>query len=246
MITGRSAMKALLSPAYAKLSTSKTSLHPKVTSDDEASLLLHPLISSGFFLRVERGGSITTPGPGGATAKVLAITPTQLFIPDDYYAWFYDADQTKMMLLAVGMVVVVLAAVMFPLWPAPLRIGVWYLSIAVLGLLGLLMAIAVFRLIFYVITIVVAKPGIWIFPELFADVGFVSCSLLLSAIAPLLTCVDVTSLNRSYHCMHGTFQSKRNRGNQNLEEQRNPKRINYRNRGLPLQIRQEMKAVRLR
>ena len=30
------------------------------------------------------------------------------------------------------------------------------------------------RLTYYVITVVVASPGIWIFPKLFADVGFVS------------------------------------------------------------------------
>jgi len=29
------------------------------------------------------------------------------------------------------------------------------------------------RLIFYIITVVVTPPGIWIFPQLFADVGFV-------------------------------------------------------------------------
>lgn len=85
-----------------------------------------------------------------------------------------DANQTKLYLSAIGMVAVVLAAVMFPLWPSPLRVGVWYLSIGLLGLIGLFFAIAIVRLIFWVGTLVFAKPGIWIFPNLFADVGFVS------------------------------------------------------------------------
>jgi len=72
------------------------------------------------------------------------------------------------------MVALMLAGVMFPLWPPIMRLGVWYLSIGMLGLIGLFFAIAVVRLIFYVITIIVASPGIWIFPKLFADVGFVS------------------------------------------------------------------------
>lgn len=72
------------------------------------------------------------------------------------------------------MVAVILAGVMFPLWPAFMHVGVWYLSMGVLGFIGLFFAIAVVRLIFYIITIVVASPGIWIFPKLFADVGFVS------------------------------------------------------------------------
>jgi hypothetical protein len=67
-----------------------------------------------------------------------------------------------------------LAGVMFPLWPSTMRLGVWYLSIACLGLVGLFFAIAIVRLIFYIVSVLVASPGIWIFPKLFADVGFVS------------------------------------------------------------------------
>jgi translocation protein SEC62 len=72
------------------------------------------------------------------------------------------------------MVALMLAAVMFPLWPPAMRLGVWYLSIAMLGLLGAFFGLAIIRLIFYIITVVIASPGIWIFPQLFADVGVVS------------------------------------------------------------------------
>jgi len=61
------------------------------------------------------------------------------------------------------MVAVMLGGVMFPLWPSKLRLGVWYISIAMLGLVGLFFALAIFRLIFYVITVVVASLGIWVF-----------------------------------------------------------------------------------
>jgi translocation protein SEC62 len=72
------------------------------------------------------------------------------------------------------MVALMLAAVMFPLWPPIMRLGVWYLSVAMLGLIGAFFGLAIVRLIFYIITVVVASPGIWIFPQLFADVGIVS------------------------------------------------------------------------
>jgi translocation protein SEC62 len=72
------------------------------------------------------------------------------------------------------MVALMLGAVMFPLWPPAMRLGVWYLSIAMLGLLGAFFGLAIIRLIFYIITVVIASPGIWIFPQLFADVGVVS------------------------------------------------------------------------
>lgn len=98
----------------------------------------------------------------------------QTFVPTDYYAWFYEGSQWTTYLGGVAMVAIMLAGVMFPLWPPIMRLGVWYLSIGVLGLLGLFFGLAIVRLIFYIVTVIVASPGIWIFPKLFADVGFVS------------------------------------------------------------------------
>ncbi|KAI5476679.1 translocation protein SEC62 [Pseudohyphozyma bogoriensis] len=164
---GKHAIKALLTPAYASLTTSKTHPAPKVSSETEATALLHSLLQYTFFLQVTRQPS------GTPQLKALQIVPNQSIIPDEYYVWLLDVNPIKSLIIAVGMVAVVLAAVMFPLWPVKLRIGVWYLSIGVLGLIGLFFGIAIVRLIFWVITIVVAKPGIWIFPNLFADVGFV-------------------------------------------------------------------------
>lgn len=41
-----------------------------------------------------------------------------------------------------------------------------------LGLLGLFFAMAIFRLILFLITMFVAAPGFWLYPNLFEDVGF--------------------------------------------------------------------------
>lgn len=108
---------------------------------------------------------------------MLAVSQLQTaFNPDNYYAWFYEGSQWTTYVGGLAMVAIMLAGVMFPLWPPIMRLWVWYLSIGVLGLVGLFFAIAIVRLIFYIITVIVASPGIWIFPKLFADVGFVSPS----------------------------------------------------------------------
>ena len=159
-------MKALLSPAYGKLKNA-----PKVTNEQEAQQLLLSIIPYAFFLRVERGAPT---GTSSGSPKQLQITQMQTFVPSDYYAWFYEGSQWTTYVGGVAMVAIMLAGVMFPLWPPIMRLGVWYLSIGVLGLIGLFFALAVVRLIFYIITVIVASPGIWIFPKLFADVGFVS------------------------------------------------------------------------
>ena len=79
-----------------------------------------------------------------------------------------------------GMVLVILAGVMFPLWPPIMRLGAYYVSLAMMGFIALFFAIAIVRLVFWVGSLVFAPPGIWVFPQLFADVGFVSASYSFS------------------------------------------------------------------
>jgi len=162
---GKSTIKALLSPAYAKLKSV-----PKITSEAEAQAVLQSLIPFAFFLRVDRGGPS---GTSSTSPKLLSVNQVQVFKPEEYYAWFYEGSQWTTYAGGVLMVAIMLAGVMFPLWPPTMRLGVWYLSIACLGLVGLFFVIAIVRLIFYIVTLLVASPGIWIFPKLFADVGFV-------------------------------------------------------------------------
>nr|GAT52945.1 translocation protein [Mycena chlorophos] len=162
---GKSAIKALLSPAYAKLKGV-----PKITNEAEAIATLALVNSFAFFLRVQRGASS---GSSSSSPKVLQVIPEQKFVGDEYYVWFFEGSQWTTYAGAILMVGVMLAGVMFPLWPPIMRQGVYYLSMGMLGLIGLFFAIAVVRLIFYIITVIVASPGIWIFPKLFADVGFV-------------------------------------------------------------------------
>ncbi|KAF5310898.1 hypothetical protein D9619_008183 [Psilocybe cf. subviscida] len=162
---GKSAQKALLSPAFAKLKGV-----PKVTTEAEAQTILQGVNAFAFFLRVQRGAPT---GSSSSSPKALQIIPEQMFNPNEYYAWFYEGSQWTTYAGGILMVAIMLAGVMFPLWPPIMRLGVWYLSIAMLGLIGVFFGIAILRLIFYVITIVVASPGIWIFPQLFADVGFI-------------------------------------------------------------------------
>ncbi|KAF7441078.1 Translocation protein S62 [Pleurotus ostreatus] len=162
---GKSALKALLSPAYQKLKGV-----PKVTNEDEARTVLHAANAFAFYLRVARGDPS---GSSSSSPRHLQIIQEQMFAPDEYYAWFYEGSQWTTYAGGIGMVALLFAGVMFPLWPPTMRLGVWYLSMAMLAFLALFFAIAIVRLIFYIITIVVASPGIWIFPQLFADVGFV-------------------------------------------------------------------------
>jgi len=162
---GKSAVKALLSPAYTKLKNV-----PAVTNEAEAEAVLTSIIPYAFYLRVDRGNPT---GSSSSSPRHVTVTPQQSFAQDGYFAWFYEGSQWTTYAGGLLMVAIMLAGVMFPLWPPIMRLGVWYISVGMLGLIGAFFGLAIVRLIFYVITVVVTPPGIWIFPKLFADVGVV-------------------------------------------------------------------------
>lgn len=102
------------------------------------------------------------------------MSPQQSFDSLAYYTWFVESSPLSTMLGAAALVLVILAGCLFPLWPPFMRLGVWYLSLGVMGLIGLFFGIAIVRLILWVITSLVMKRGIWWFPNLFEDVSVVS------------------------------------------------------------------------
>ena len=162
VFSGKAAVKALLSPAYNSLKNVQ-----KITTETEAINYLQQTLPYAFYLRVDRQQA-------QGSSKQLNFSQQQMFTPEGHFAWFYEGSQWTTYIGGVAMVAIMLAGVMFPLWPSSLRLGVWYLSILVLVLIAVFFAIAIVRLIFYIITVLVTPPGIWIFPQLFADVGFVS------------------------------------------------------------------------
>ncbi|KAJ2402948.1 Translocation protein S62 [Coemansia sp. RSA 2559] len=152
---GKSALNALT-----KGEDGKTA---KFASREEAIEWIQELLDFQLVVRCDKEGE---------ASRQMRINPVQSFEEETYYAWLYEGSQLMIILGGIGVVAVVLAGVMFPLWPAMLRNGTWYLSMLALGLLGLLFVTAIVRLIVYVITVLVAPQGLWIFPNLFEDVGF--------------------------------------------------------------------------
>lgn len=102
----------------------------------------------------------------------VKVAQRQDFEPMMHYAWIYEESSWKMKIYAVLSVIAAFTIVMFPLWPLFMRQGVWYLSMGMLGLLGLFFAMAIVRLIMFCVTVFTVPPGFWLFPNLFEDVGF--------------------------------------------------------------------------
>ena len=172
------ALRSLQSPAYTKASA-KNPLLPPVTSPETASEVFKLLPLSLLALRVSKtdphAGHDHAPPSKQKRVKGLwhvKIEQQQDISNDLHYIWLYEGPQWKQKLYAGGALILILAAVMFPLWPMKLRIGVWYLSMGALGLLGAFFAMAIFRLILFCATVFTVPPGLWLYPNLFEDVGF--------------------------------------------------------------------------
>ncbi|ABN67822.1 subunit of ER protein- translocation complex [Scheffersomyces stipitis CBS 6054] len=91
--------------------------------------------------------------------------------PDAYFAWIYTKPNPYILLYSILAVAGIFAVILFPLWPSFMKRGVWYLSMAALGLIGLFFATAIVRLIIYIISLVAFPKPFWLFPNLFEDCG---------------------------------------------------------------------------
>ena len=121
------------------------------------------LLEHGLFVRAERSTE---------KSNLFQIQSNQTFTSDYYYIWIYEGSLLKTYLIGSSLLGITFAGVMFPLWPYELRIGVWYLSMIALGLLGALLGLSIIRLFIWIGTLLIVRKGGWLFPNLFADVGF--------------------------------------------------------------------------
>jgi translocation protein SEC62 len=175
MFKVKRAIRALHSDAYKK-ARAKNPLLPEVVDRVTAENTFKKLPLSLLALRVEKDDPHAGHDHGKAKRTkglwTVKVVPQQEAADEFYYVWMYEGAQWKNKLYAVGALLLILLVVFFPVWPYKLRIGVWYLSMGMLGLLGLFFGMAIVRLIIFLITMFTVKPGLWLYPNLFEDVGF--------------------------------------------------------------------------
>lgn len=105
--------------------------------------------------------------------KFLQLDVNRQWDDSKLYAWVYEGSQFWLLLGSLLVVFAAFALVLYPLWPKSLRNASWYLMMLGIGFLVSLFVISIIRLIVFCVTVLILKPGIWIFPNLFEDVGFI-------------------------------------------------------------------------
>ena len=154
-----------------------------MTNETEAKSALQQLPLSMLALRVVKKdpheGHNHPPGQKHKQEKRVKglwdvkIVQQQEFDPMMHYVWLYEGSQWKTKIWAGLALIAVFTVVMFPLWPLFMRQGVYYLSVGAMGLLIAFFGLAIVRLILYCVTYFAVAPGLWIFPNLFEDVGVI-------------------------------------------------------------------------
>ena len=94
--------------------------------------------------------------------------------PNEFYVWIYSPTTIKQYILGALLVIGCIGVCLFPLWPAEVRTGVYYLSLVLASLLGVLLSLAVFKYIIFagVWLLTMGKIKFWLLPNLTEDVGF--------------------------------------------------------------------------
>ncbi|XP_077379201.1 translocation protein SEC62 [Festucalex cinctus] len=106
----------------------------------------------------------------------LELHEDQLFLDgNEVYVWIYDPVHFKTFAMGLILVIAVIAATLFPLWPAEMRVGVYYLSVAAGCFVASILLLAVARCILFLFIWLVTggRHHFWFLPNLTADVGFI-------------------------------------------------------------------------
>ncbi|XP_019712281.1 translocation protein SEC62 [Hippocampus comes] len=106
----------------------------------------------------------------------LELHEEQLFLDgNEVYVWIYDPVHFKTFAMGLVLVIAVIAATLFPLWPAEMRVGVYYLSVAAGCFVASILLLAIARCILFLLIWLVTggRHHFWFLPNLTADVGFI-------------------------------------------------------------------------
>lgn len=105
--------------------------------------------------------------------KNCSISLHKKFKKEDSYIWLKEEGNTMRLFIALLCILGAFALVMHQMWPKNVRHYFGYVFYILIAFLVFMMVLGVIRLILFCITFFSHPPGIWLFPNLFADVGFI-------------------------------------------------------------------------
>lgn len=138
---------------------------------EEVVLFLNDLLLKKFYHRAKK--IVKFSGP--KRKFKLDMHDVQVFEDsNEPYVWLYEPVSLKAWLYCIGLILLGLAACIFPLWPEIIRTCVYYACVASLILLSSFLGLSFFRYIIFAVVwaLTLSKIHFWLLPNLTEDVGF--------------------------------------------------------------------------
>eukprot|EP00519_Triparma_laevis_P009031 CAMPEP_0182506078 /NCGR_PEP_ID=MMETSP1321-20130603/20536_1 /TAXON_ID=91990 /ORGANISM="Bolidomonas sp., Strain RCC1657" /LENGTH=281 /DNA_ID=CAMNT_0024711747 /DNA_START=22 /DNA_END=864 /DNA_ORIENTATION=- len=127
---------------------------PKINDRLEATEVARQLLQHNLLLRASK-----------KEKGILQPVQSKDFEEDGLYVWVYEGDQTMSNVLTAVLILGFLACVCFPIWPAVLKVWVWYLSVTLLlGIIGICLVRGLVFVVFWIL-----GRDFWILPNLFDE-----------------------------------------------------------------------------
>ncbi|KAM0687964.1 Translocation protein S62 [Conglomerata obtusa] len=105
--------------------------------------------------------------------KACTISLQRSFKIEDSFIIVKEPSNLFNLILSLAAIGLVLMLAMYQMWPKSVRGYTVYVAYLMIAFLVFMMVLGVIRLIVFCFTFWSHPPGIWLFPNLFADVGFV-------------------------------------------------------------------------
>jgi hypothetical protein len=91
--------------------------------------------------------------------------------PDEIYIWTYEVPQRYTFLIGLVLLAGVIGFTLQPLWPDSSKMGMWFLSVIMMALLGILIVLYIVRWLLWALIYTFTNGGVifWLFPNLDDD-----------------------------------------------------------------------------
>lgn len=105
--------------------------------------------------------------------KTVDLAISKTLNAADHYMWAEDKKEYLNIFIAVLIITLLFLLAMYQVWPLWLKSLAGYLKYVVGAFIGFLIVTGIIRLFVYAITLFTHPPGLWIFPNLFAECGVI-------------------------------------------------------------------------
>ncbi|KRH92641.1 Membrane component of ER protein translocation complex [Pseudoloma neurophilia] len=148
-----------------KSNSLQNNMQNSAQTDHAIQIILNDLINSEQIVRCT------------VNKKNVTLNLSKTFNKKDSYILVEEEHSFLQLIISIVLILLILSLVLFQIWPNQIKSKVSLIIYPIILFFIFIGLLGVIRLIIFSITYFTHQPGIWLFPNLFADVGFIDSFL---------------------------------------------------------------------